>query len=213
LNIEMIKEVAIAEILNPTFELTKQYLKSIEICVNNNVPVIEDIEIDQTINTAAVYFPIKKQSFYFVIYVKDMEVDWVNTSAGNNVYLFACSQEVTTDEMLSSFQLEPTEKWNINDQIGKCGRRKHNGFIFQPINKMTGEVESKLNTLLDLLLPRNRSIVELSQKAEVEIQIEYHGYKDEMLGINLDSTIVKKLTELGLGIDIDLYASGRDLDD
>lgn len=92
MDISRLKEIAINEVLNPTFELTKQYLQANEWCFSNNIPQIDDVEIDRDANTAAVYFPIKKENFYFVIYVENLEVNWMGMSAGNRVWLFACSE-------------------------------------------------------------------------------------------------------------------------
>lgn len=57
--------------------------------VFNSTPQIDDVEIDREANTAAVYFPIKKENFYFVIYIENLEVNWMGMSAGNGVCLFA----------------------------------------------------------------------------------------------------------------------------
>ncbi len=214
MDIDIIKQIAIGEVLNPTFELTKQYLQSNCLCFENNLPYIEDVEINKDKNTAAVYFPIKKEQFYFVIYVENLEVEWMGMSAGNRVYLFANSEEISTEQIVDFLGFEPTEKWNMNDPIGCNSNFKHknNGIMYEPIHKMTGEVETKLGNLLDNLLPYKEAIIELSHKASIEIQVTYYGHKDQMWGINLDAKTIKKLSELELAIDVDLYAGGNDIE-
>lgn len=212
MDIDKIKKVAIAEVLNPTFELTKQYLQANHLRFENNLPYIEDVEINKDKNTAAVYFPIKNEHFYFVIYVENLEVQWMGMSAGNRVYLFASSEVTSTEKIISLLGFEPTKKWNANDKIGCNGKSKHNGIRYEPIQKMTGEVEIKLENLLENLLPHKKTIIELSHQASIEIQVTYYGHKDEMRGIHLATTIMKKLSELELAIDVDLYAGGNDIE-
>jgi len=212
MDISKLKEIAINEVLNPTFELTKQYLQANELYFFNSTPQIDDVEIDREANTAAVYFPIKKENFYFVIYIENLEVNWMGMSAGNGVCLFACSEVLSAEELVGYLGFEPTERWNINDKTKFGGKRKKSGIIYQPIEKKTGEVEDKLTNLLNRLLPYKEEISKLSDVASVEIQVTYYGYKDEMWGFHFDKKIIKKLSDLGLDIDIDLYAGGNDLE-
>jgi hypothetical protein len=65
--------------------------------------------------------------------------------------------------------------------------------------------------LLNELIQVKDKIFELRKVAEVEIQVTYYGYKDQMWGINLKPQTIQKLSELGVPLDIDLYASGNDL--
>lgn len=212
MDINNLKEIAIHEVLNPTFELTKQYLQAIELCYSNKLPQIDDVELDREANTAAVYFPIKNESFYYVIYIENLEVSWVNISAGNSVYLFACSEVLSTKELVNYLAFEPTEIWSKDEKTNFGATRKHSGFIYDPIAKRTGEVEDKLNRLLDSLLPYKEKISQLSNIASVEIQVAYYGYKDEMWGFHFDKKSIGKLSELGIDIDIDLYAGGNSLE-
>jgi len=133
-------------------------------------------------------------------------------SAGNRVCLFACSEVLSTEELVDYLRFEPTEKWNKNDETRFGGKRKHSGIIYQPVAKKTGEVEGKLINLLERLLPYKKEISKLSDIASVEIQVTYYGYKDEMWGFHFDKKIIDKLSGLGLDIDIDLYAGGNNLE-
>jgi len=56
------------------------------------------------------------------------------------------------------------------------------------------------------------SCIELSHQVSIEIQVTYYGHKDEMWGIHLETQTVKKLSELELAIDVDLYAGGNDIE-
>ncbi len=211
MDVNKIKEIAINEVVNPTFELTKQYLKSNNLTIKNGTPIIEDIEINEN-GVVSIYFPIEKQHFYFVVYIEDMTLKWMDMSAGNRVQLLVCSNDIDAEQIIDYLGIEPTSRWNKNDRVGRSGKRKNSGIIYQPIDKMTGRVEDKLSKLLDDLLPYKKSILELSLKASLEIQIAYYGHKNEMWGIHLDKENVNKLSDLDLPLDVDLYAGGNDIE-
>ena len=215
-NIKEIKRIAIDEVLNPKFELTKQYMANNKLIFNNNLPVIEDVILNEQEKKALVYFPIFKENFYMVIIIHledEIKTCFINTSAGNRVELFVASEEFSLEELLKRIDIVPTNQWMKGEKVGCNGQFKHSGFIYAPINKKTGEVEDKLTILVNELLPRKKMILNLLEIADVEIQVTYYGYKDQMWGINLEKDLIKKISELNLSLDIDLYAGGNDLGD
>ena len=84
--------------------------------------------------------------------------------------------------------------------------------MFEPNSKKTGEVEKKIDQILQLLQPFKNEMNKLGNDASLLIQVCYYGYKDQMWGIHLEKEMLKKLSDLNLCIDIDLYASGANLD-
>jgi hypothetical protein len=213
-----IREVALDEIFNPTYELTKQYLKVNPLIYNNGDPVIEDIIINYESKTAEVYFPILDEEFYLVIYLDiepDVSIRIMNMSAGNRVYLNISSEKLSFAEITKDFLLQPTRFWKKGELMLKRNIEKYyeeSGFMFEPNSKKTGEVEKKIDHVLQLLQPFKNKMNELENDASLLIQVCYYGYKDQMWGIHLEKEMLKKLSDLHLSIDIDLYASGTDLD-
>jgi hypothetical protein len=214
-----IAQVALEEIENPTFELTKQYLEANILKMKGNIPHIEDVIISEDKLSAEVYFPVLDEPFYFVIYFDlepEIEVRFMSMSAGNRVELFVCSDSVELDEFIGLLKISPKERWKkgqskIINGLKNCPPHIDNGFIYAPIDRTVGEVECKLDYLLSELLPYKDVVRELEKVAEVEIQITYFGYKDEMWGINLKPHTIQMISEIGVSLDIDLYASGNDL--
>lgn len=215
-NIKDIKDTAMNEVLNPAFELTKQYLANNKLIYKDEVPVIEDVILKKQEKKALVYFPIYEEDFYLVIVIDlehKIETCFMNMSAGNLVKLFVASYEYNLQELLNVIDIKPTKQWMKGEKLGRNGQHKHSGFIYAPVDKKTGEVEDKLELLVNELLPRREMILKLLEIADVEIQVAYYGYKDEMWGIHLEKDLIKKISVLNISIDIDLYTGGKDLGD
>jgi len=213
---DKIKKVAIAEVLQPEFELTKQYLNVNELIFKEDVPVIETVIIDKGKNEARVYFPVKGENYYFLIYMDIrplIKVRIMCMAAGNWVSLYVISKNTSLKKLLRTSGMEPTSKWEKGEKR-TCGRGTYrfSGFTIQPDETKAGEVEEKIEKLLNQLRPHNEEIQKLLEIADVELDIAYFGYKDEMWGLNFKSELIQKMAELGISIDIDLYASGPDLE-
>ncbi len=146
MNEMIIKEAAIKEVLNPTFELTKQFLHVHELVYKNDMPFIEDVFMNEVENKAAVYSPVKDESFYFVVYIcieDGFEPLWMEMSPGNVVELVVVSENHSLDRMLEKINFKPQRQW-------EKGERKrpthsvvydHSGFVFSLGNRKTGELK------------------------------------------------------------------------
>ena len=210
-----IRKAAIAEIINPTFEQTKQFLSSNKVIFQDGIPVIENIVIKEKEKIAYVYFAIEDEPFYLQV---NIDIDTIATpsfmfmSPGSRVYYTAVSDESNLNQMLSTIDFEPTLKWEKGQKRNVSGTYNHSRIIYEPIKMMSVEVEDKFSTLIDFLWLRKERIQKLSKICDGVIQVAYYGYKEQMWGIHHDKELIRKISELGLSIDIDLYASGRDLE-
>lgn len=215
----LIEQIAIKEVLNPTFESTKQFLGVNKVEMDGDIPRIKDIIISEDKSFAEVYFPIMDEEYYFVIYIDlipEVSLRFMGMSAGSKVELFVCSDTEDINKMIRLLQVTPQRSWSKGEKrVHSNGIdysiKNNSGFIYTPIEKTTGEVEDKLDYLLNELIQAKDKIFELRKVAEVEIQVTYYGYKDQMWGINLKPQTIQRLSELGVSLDIDLYASGNDL--
>lgn len=221
MNIDRIREAAIQEVQFPTFEVTRQYLRVNQVVCQDGVPLIGDIVIADPAS-AAVWFPIVGESYYLVVYVDfetSPEVRWVETSAGNKVSLIVVSETSTLEELITTLQgIEPTSTWMKGGVRRQTSHGnviwENSGFEIEPFPKTSGEVEDKIQAIVDILEPHTHQLAELATKADhIELSIAYFGYTAQMWGIHLEPEVVRQLAELGVAIDIDLYASGPDLSD
>ena len=208
LEIQEILDIAIDEIIYPTFALTKQFLAVNKVILKGNIPFIEDIILKEKEKVAEVYFPIEGERYYFVIYIDlkpQLSVRWVGMSPGSRVYFLATSEKHDLDDLIALIGVEPTRTWKKGKNI------RHDGFEIQPTVKETGEVEDKLQAVIRVLLPFKADMHALSTIANTGIQIAYWGYKDQMWGMHFDTETVQGIATLNLSVDIDLYAGGLDL--
>jgi hypothetical protein len=216
--IDIVKEIALKEIKEQSFELTKQFLSVNKLCYKEYVAFIEDVIFKEEDNTAEVYFPIEGESFYFVIYIDLLPspgLRFMGMSAGNRVYLTVSSEEMNLDELSKGIQLIPKETWRKGEKIPNRNITRYyedSGMIFELENKKTGEVEDKLINLLKWLEPLNSEIIVSSKEIYKLIQIVYYGYVDQMHGIQFKSDVINNIAKLNAHLDIDLYASGNELE-
>jgi hypothetical protein len=171
--------------LNPTFELTKQFLSINNVEMDGGIPRIKDIIISEDKSAAEVYFPIIDEEYHFVMYVDlmpEISLKFMGMSAGSKVELFVCSDTKDLDKMLELLQVTPQRSWS------KGEKRIHGNGINYSINKNSGLTYTSIE----------------KTTGEVEIQVTYYGYKDQMWGINLKPQTIQRLSELGISLDIDL---------
>lgn len=212
---EEIREAAIAEVIDPTFEQTKQLLSSNKVVFEDGIPVIENIVINEKEKIAYVYFVIEDEPFYLQVNIDIATIvtpSFMFMSPGSRVYFTAVSDEPNLDEMLSSIDFEPTLKWEKGQKRNVSGAYNHSRIVYEPIKMMSVEVEDKFKALIDFLWLRKEEIQSLSKISDGIIQVAYYGYKEQMWGIHLGKELLQKISELALPIDIDLYASGNDLE-
>ncbi len=218
-DIDAVKRAAVSEVISPTWALTEQYLRVNKVVSQNGELVIADMTFPVE-DVAVVWFPIDGESYYLLIGVECKPLPalrFIRMSAGNRVSLVVISDNVSLDDLVTALPgIEFTETWRKGDVRRKTPHGdilwKYSGFEIEPYAKTSGDVEDKLETVLALLKNKRDHMKELSKLADdVEISISYFGYKDDMSGIHLAPDIVRELAELGVSIDIDLYASGPDL--
>lgn len=192
-----IQNVAIGEILNPSFTVTRQYLEVLTIRRENSVPVIAHISIDATNKEAIVYFPVEGENFFIAVYVDLQEavtVRWVETEAGSSVYLsIGISNGIDF-----SLPVEP-------DRVYKdC--KIYGVNIDQP-----GRLEDKIEKLLNYVYPYKDAICKAGETGVVSINIAYYGYRNQMWGLHLSPTTMMRIAALNAELDLDIYAEGKEL--
>ena len=202
---------AIGEILNPTLEITKQYLEVLEVELENGKPKIERFENDSNQNFVAVYFPIKNEEFFLEIHLtKNAEIDSVWTQNAHKTYFSATSENLTYSELEILLQKEQAEGWS-KGELRNNGKSKH---TFSRISYETNkskcyELNKHLEELLTELEKNSKNILTLTEKANAAISVCKYQYISGNAGINLDNKLIKRLAKLNLGIDIDTYIVGK----
>jgi hypothetical protein len=95
---KLISEKAIDEIQSKRFGTTEQLLEIHEVVYVDNKPQVLRVDTEHDDGTAIVYFPIKDEKFYLVVWLDtepEISVRHVGTENYNAVYFKAISDELS----------------------------------------------------------------------------------------------------------------------
>ncbi|MGZ5242828.1 MAG: DUF4279 domain-containing protein [Bacteroidia bacterium] len=201
------------ELLNPTFEMTRQYLKILEVKYDDNKPKIAKIDFHE--NQATAYVEVKNESFYleFVFDTTDkIELTGIDSFPFVGISYMPTSEELTTEELLKITSIKPTEIIKKGDFFsnGKFAYT-YNGLVFETYSE-PGRLERKLNYLLDILESDFEGIKQLSRQTstkDIFVTIVYHIGNGNFTGLYLERDIIDRLSKLGLELTFDIYATGE----
>ena len=203
------------EIKNKTWGVTEQFLQVHDVVLVDGQPKIQRIDKEKADGTTIAYLPVKDESFFLAVYLDskaDFEIIGIGTESYNSVSFSATSENLSLNELTSMTTLKPTKKWDKGDKR-TFGDSRHtfSSVLFEP-NPEPDEFEDKLNKLLDLLETDKQGIKRLVDNADagISIAMKFHDGNGMFGGPHLDSQTVKRLGDLNLSIDFDLYASGND---
>jgi len=210
-------DIAVKELHNPTFDLTKQYLAVMEIEQENGIPKVARIDEKQSVSHVIIYFYIKNESFFIVINItkkNSIEVDWIWIQSGHRVYLTATSKKLTYEELSSNLSLVPLSGWS-KEEIRPQNKEKYkfSRVSYEPNKNEAYGLEEKLIELLIELEKDADAVRSLTKLADSSILICKHQYISANAGIYLNKDIISRLANLNLEIDIDTYICGNQIKD
>lgn len=200
------------EFQEKTFGVTGQYLEIHQPIFLNNKLQID--RIDREHNSLIIaYLPVQDERFYFAVYI-DLnlgEIINIGTEAGNWVYFFATSENLTENELKSFTTLSVYDSWNKGD-LKKNGRsaRRFSALKIM-LNTEPDEFEDKLSKLLNYLETDEKGVRELVEKAEgyIQVAMEIHNGNGMIGGPSINRESIARMNRLGLSIDFDLYVRGN----
>lgn len=203
------------ELLNPTFEMKRQYLKILEVEYEDNKPKIAKINFDKNQNRVTAYVEVKNESFYleFVFDTTDtICLTGLDTIPFVGISFMPTSEKLTTDELLKITSIKPTKTITKGDFFsnGKF-EYTYNGLEFETFSE-PGQIERKLNYLLDILETDIEGIKELSRQTstkDIFVTIVYHIGNGNFTGLHINNEIINRLSKLGLELTFDIYATGK----
>lgn len=203
------------ELLNPTFEMTRQYLKILEVKYEDNKPKIAKIDFQENQNQAIAYVEVKNESFYLEFVfdtTENIELTGVDTYPFVGISYMPTSKEFTTEELLKIITFSPTRAITKGDFFSN-GKFKYtyNGLVFETFSE-PGRLERKIKYLLDILETDLEGIIRLSKLTSTRplfVTIVYHIGNGNFTGLYLESDIVDRLSKLGLELTFDIYATGN----
>lgn len=203
-------ECAMREIEEQSFELTKQYLKANTVQEENNQYAIERIS-EQT-EDITIYFNIYKEKYYLGICIdrKTIEVTWVFIENSNECYLTASSDTLSLEELSRYLPFKHSKGWS-KGEINKNGKSRHafSRIFFEILPSHCYDTEEALNLSLDHLARYKEEIAQLSKKSNVCLSICKHQYLSANAGLHLSASLIRRLSEFNLAVDIDTYIVGQ----
>ena len=207
-----IVKIAIEEIENPTFELTKQYLEVNSImAVDGNYCVDRINESERSFD---VYFKIDNEKYFIAFQIgrESKKIEWVFMENGNHCYLTATSEKYSLSELAEMTSLRYTSGWSKGDarKSGKslCDFSRIN---FDFLESSSYDTIDAINLLLDKISIDKNGIKRLVETCNAYIGIEKYQYISANAGLHLDCKTMQRLIEFGLEVDIDTYISGNEI--
>ena len=112
---------------------------------------------------------------------------------------------ITPEEITRVIGITPTKTWLLGESIQKTAlRRKHNGWCISTAAEVIS-LEETTRHILDLLLPKERTINELCSKHDLHRELSCALYLvDEAPEINFSRDVIIGLSRLGATVDIDI---------
>ncbi|MBX7155295.1 MAG: DUF4279 domain-containing protein [Candidatus Kapaibacterium sp.] len=196
--------------------ITKQYLEVHAVVRVDNKPTIARLETEYDEDSAIVYFPIQDESFFLAVCVSKNElpeVTGIYFQSGNRVYFRATSDKLSFDELAAKTRLKPIDGWNNGEPMksNPTNNYKFSALHFNPFPDEAYNMEYKMKLLLTELEKDRKGIKELVESANGYISIASYRYIDQFGGIHLDKELVKRLNDIGLEVDFDIYVGGNPL--
>lgn len=205
-----IKGLAINEVLKKRLSLTKQFLEENEVPLENGIPKIARIDCEND-EVVVVYFHVLDRGYFFGVVVRigiEPFVERATVEAGSSVVLTVTSKNLQLAELLAYCKFDPTEKWDIGDvTLFKNSPNKNSGFIYDPIAERADECSDNIEKLVTELEKYKDDILELSHNAEPLIQVYWYGNAKWMSSLQLNRSLLKRISDLNLGLDFDLNVS------
>jgi len=214
---EQVMAIIENEFKQKTLGVTEQYLEIHSPIYADNKIKVDRIDRESEDDLVIAYLPVLGERFYFAVYidVKTNKVIGLDTEASHWVYFRATSKSLTADELKEMTILPPTEIWNKGD-FKKNGKSNYtfSNFAIQP-NPEPDTFEDKLKKLLDHLEQDKDGIKRLVNNANgyIQVAMNIHNANGMIGGPNIDTIDIRRMNELGLSINFDLYVGGNKFKD
>lgn len=208
--------IAVQELRQPTFEVTKQYLQVMDVELENEVPRVARVDLNHANESIAVYFFVKNERFFIVVNLSKEDtpkVEWVWIESGHRVYLTATSETLGYEELSSYLPYDSLTGWSKGDLHNNSKRPyKFTRVSYElNVNEAYGLEEKLLELLIDIEKSSSQ-IHKLVKNSEASISVCRHQYISANAGIHLDIDILHRLSSLNLELDVDTYITGNEIE-
>ena len=210
---EQIVDIVSKELRDKTHGVTEQYLAIHQPVFKDNRLVVSRIDRVTHKESITIYFPVDGEKFYFTATVgKDDHKFWsLNTEPWHRVYFTGTSDTKTLTDLVALTKLKHTDGFS-NGDLRPNGKSKYNfsRISFLP-NPEPDTFENKLRHLLDFLETDKDGVKKLADIANgyISVAMDIHDANGMIGGPHIDKESVRRMSDLNLSIDFDLYLSGH----
>ena len=203
--------LAISELITPSFETTRQHLEDHELVIEAGQPVV--VCVDENLPDAfVVYFQLKSVEYFLAIPVYQSEgtlkLGLAYLQAQIEMSFNVYSDALTPDEISKQIGLSPTRVRYMGEPIKEGGKPlPHHFWSYGHEIGIPGDLNEKLANLIAILESVQEGILGLAAVAKTAIRIYYVGNSDFFGGLHFDTEIIQRIAALGCDIDFGPYLS------
>jgi hypothetical protein len=213
MNDDQVIELIEKEFNEKTLGVTEQYLEIHSPIYADKKLKIDRIDRETNDDRIVAYLPVLDERFYFAVYINTLsnEITGVGTEAFHNVYFRATSEALSADQLKEMTKLKATDSWNKGDlRKNTKSTHKFSHLAILP-NPEPDAFEDKLKKLLNHLEQDKDGIKRLVDNANgyIQVAMDIHNGNGMISGPNIDADDIKRMNDLGLSIDFDLYVGGN----
>jgi len=210
---EQLIDIVSKELRDQTHGVTEQYLAIHQPLYKDNRLVVSRIDRDTHNESVIIYFPVADEKFYFTATIgKDDSKFWsLNTEPWHRVYFTATSDTKALTDLAHLTRLKHTDGWSIGD-LRPNGKSRYDftRISFLP-NPEPDTFENKLRHLLDFLETDKEGVKKLADigNGYISVVMDIHNGNGMIGGPHINKESGRRISDLNLSIDFDLYLSGH----
>lgn len=212
---QKIIELIEKEFKEKSLAVTEQYLEIHNPVYINNKLQVDRIDREAKDDVIIVYLPVVDERFCFSVYInlRSEEIISVGTESYNCVLFRADSERFSLEELSEMTSFKFIGGRNKGDKRGTT-LWKESAIFFEP-NPKADEFHDKLKKLLDLLESDRKGTKKLVKDADgyMQVAMEIHNGNGMLCGPYIDKKEIRRMNDLGLSINFDLYVSGNSFKD
>lgn len=185
-------------------DYAKQLLGDLRLRRVDGNPQIERVDTDESDGSVIIYFVIANRSYFLAVQVDsipEIKLHGISFAASNDCYLVSFSTTLPLEKLRPMTCLIPTDEWSMDNETSSSG------LTIQTTMPLANRLDNNLAILLDLLEQDVEGIRQLASHATTFVQVYWRGPTQNLPPIRLNPTILQRLADLSLTLNINLTVS------
>lgn len=208
---EEIQQLVAQELKRPQLGVTKQFLAIHQVSYLDGQPLLKSV-VQTPDGGQRAYVAVEGERFYLSMYFgpKTEQIEEVDTEPYHDIWLRATSETLEPEELATLTTLTRARQLRKGDKRFGALRWEHHLLDFR-LYLQPDLFEHMLTRFLDYLEQDTNGIRALATQAECCIRVAsyFHRNYRNLGGHYLDAATLRRISNLHLSIDFDLYAKGN----